>query len=77
MSSKGALGSATHRVPRCAGSLFALKAIPNLAQPHHTAPRPPLTPLSDTGAVPNDSCACLREPGSADVTPKSSVARKY
>jgi len=71
MSSKGALGSATraitHRVLRCAGSLFALKAILNLPQAHHMALRPPLTPLNDTGVAQNDSCACLQGPGSAEL----------
>jgi len=50
MSSKSALTRAiTHRVLRCAGSLFAIKAILNLAQAHHRALPPPLTLLNDTG----------------------------
>jgi hypothetical protein len=61
MSSKSALKSATraitHPVLRCAGVLFAPKAILNLAQAHHMALRPPLTPLNDTGMAANDPCA--------------------
>ena len=71
MSTKSALGSATraitHRVLRCAGSLFALMAILNLAQDHHTALQPPLTLLNEAGVAPNHSCACLRGPGSVEL----------
>jgi hypothetical protein len=71
MSSKSALGSATraitHRVLRCAGGLFAPKAIFNLGQAHQMALRPPLTPLNDTGVPPNDPCARLRGPGFAEL----------
>jgi hypothetical protein len=71
MSSKSALenaaGAITHRVLRCAGGLFALKAILNLPQAHHIALRPPLTPLNDTGVAQNDSCPCQRGPGSPEL----------
>ena len=77
MSTKSAPGSearaGAHRVLRCAGGVFVPNAILTIAQADPFALRPPLTPLEDGGVAPNNSCACRRGPGLAELNGSQST----